>query len=387
MRRIYDLRLVYDYIWGNDIEEYNIDDLENDPEFMLQVMEKTRDKKMYDFCSDSVKTDYAFVRNIIELFKDDFKFICNVVDTYLDSLSDAEKIQGTSYAELNIVMTGLCGRSLNEYAIMAAGFYEYERQRAKICINAMNDSDVREQSEAGFLVSVIQYENSPIILNFLAKRMINEYLYGERDNNLEYLIHSRFRSMSDFEEYGEVNFLYDCIYHYDRDLCSYVFDRASSVDFGSVLKEVAKVKRDWSLYMDRVNSWRVDVFGQEFSRYMVDEGGIGKLSYDEVVSYVANKLGVVDTFIKFDSAFYFSYDEDNYKILETDDVKNINKGIALATQLFSRDVIGEDYDDYTEIGDESAEIGDSEPLKVVRFQLMTDKENRGVKYEDSSYNR
>ena len=236
--------------------------------------------------------------------------------------------------------------------------------------------EVKEESAAGFIISFVQYEKSPVILNFIAKRMINESLYGDRDNNLEYLIHSNFRSVDAFENYGEVNFLCNCIYDYDRNLCSYVFDKNSDVDFklffGQALKEIARVKRDWSLYMDRVNAWRVMVFNHELADYMLQDGEIGRLSHDEIISYVAKKLGVSEVFSKFDVDFPDMYDEDNYKILETVDVNNLNKAMSIARGLFSKDVIDEDYDDYVTEDDKDLS------KKVVRFQLVDNKKGRGI---------
>ena len=42
--RKYSIDLINRYINGLDIEEYTIDELEDDPEFMLEVIKKTGDK-------------------------------------------------------------------------------------------------------------------------------------------------------------------------------------------------------------------------------------------------------------------------------------------------------------------------------------------------------
>ena len=42
----YNNKLIEDYIQGNDIEGYNIDDLENDYDFMISVIVKSNDKNM-----------------------------------------------------------------------------------------------------------------------------------------------------------------------------------------------------------------------------------------------------------------------------------------------------------------------------------------------------
>ena len=40
----YSASTVEDYIEGNDIEDFDIDELENDRSFMLDVIKKTKDK-------------------------------------------------------------------------------------------------------------------------------------------------------------------------------------------------------------------------------------------------------------------------------------------------------------------------------------------------------
>ncbi len=374
MRRIYDLKLVYDYIWGNDIENYNVEDLENDPDFMLQVMERSKDKKIYELCSESVKNDYGFVREVVELFKNDLEFVTEVADTYLDSLDEGERIHDLPYTELNIIMSDLYGEVFNNFAVISSFFYEYERRRAKACIDAFDDELMKDESKAGFVITAVQYEESPIIVDFVARRMFNSALYDARDNNLEYLIHSRFKSLEEFKSYGEVQFLRDCIDDYDRRLGLYAFEQKLSSSFENVLaralKEVRYVENSWSMYMDRVNSWRVDVFEHEMFEFMLDSGYSGSLSYDDVISYVANKLGVVDVFKKFDPEFEFSYDREKYKIVDTTDVQSLNKATELATRLFSVDVIDDSYDDY--VDDDFAEnLTEQDDLsgKIVRFKL------------------
>ena len=79
-----------------------------------------------------------------------------------------------------------------------------------------------------------------------------------------------------------------------------------------------------------------------------------------------------EVFSKFDVDFPDMYDEDNYKILETVDVNNLNKAMSIARGLFSKDVIDEDYDDYVTDDDKDSS------KKVVRFQLVDHKKGRGI---------
>ena len=55
----YDENLIDSYINKSPI--LNRKRLENDPNFMLNVIKRTNDKMFYYFCSNSVKHDYNFV--------------------------------------------------------------------------------------------------------------------------------------------------------------------------------------------------------------------------------------------------------------------------------------------------------------------------------------
>ena len=368
----YDLKLVYDYIWGNDIEGYSIDELENNPDFMLLVLEKSKDKRMYDLCSDLVKSSYLFVRGVIDLFKDDLDFLSVVVNNYFNTLTDAEKEQGTAYAELNILMSNLYGKVVNEFTVGAAGFYEFERQRAKACINAFEDLTMKEESKEGFVITAVEYEDNPIIVDFVARRMINSALYNGRFDNLEYLVHRRFKSISDLENYGELRFLQDCISSYDCSLSTYVFDQSKSEMFdtflGQALKEVSGIKYRWPVYMNRVNSWRINVFQYDMNRYMLENDYFGNLSYQDVASYVAHKLGVKEVFKKYDQEFLDNYDDRKYRILDTNDVRCLNNGLELANKLFSVDVINDNYDDY-DVGGSKKSTPNNKGKNIIKFKL------------------
>lgn len=375
MGRTYDLKLVYDYIWGNDIIDYDIDELENDPYFMIQVLERTKDKRVYELCSNSVKTNYTFVRKMIELFSSDLEFLSNVAETYLNSLSDAEKEQGYSYAELNIIMSNLYGRTVNDFSLRAMAFYEAERARALACVSALKDDTIEFSSKKGFIFTACRYEGSDIIVDFVAKRMVNTALYGGK-NSLEYLIHKRFRSIDEFTVYGEVNFLYDCIGDFDQFLGMYVFDpdRSESFEkfFGEALKSVDIVKYAWQMYMDRLNAWRVDYFERELSNYIICSDSFGRLSYDDVINYAANKYGVVDLFKKYDLHFDGDYDAAKYRVLEVPDINFINRATDLMQQLFKQDVIDDNFDDYGDAKNTKVDFGKEPGPSVIKFQLSAD---------------
>ena len=83
MNKHYSKRIIFDYVFGNDIKDYDIDDLENDYTFMMEVIKYTKDKKMYDLCSENVKLNHEFVKFLIIMFQKDRDFIKKVSNYYL----------------------------------------------------------------------------------------------------------------------------------------------------------------------------------------------------------------------------------------------------------------------------------------------------------------
>ena len=82
----YSRKLIWDYINGYYIE--NVDALENDYKFMMDVINITRDKNMYNLCSEEIKSNYEFVMFVIDLFKDDIDFICEIANQYINVVEE-----------------------------------------------------------------------------------------------------------------------------------------------------------------------------------------------------------------------------------------------------------------------------------------------------------
>ena len=71
----YPKKLIFDYISGNDINNFNIDALEEDYLFMIDIINYTKDKATYNWCSDVVKNNHEFVKFILTTLKDDIAIL------------------------------------------------------------------------------------------------------------------------------------------------------------------------------------------------------------------------------------------------------------------------------------------------------------------------
>jgi len=96
----YDKKIINAYINGEDIEDYTIEELENDSKFMKMVIAKTHDKKMYELCSEELKKDPNFIKYIIMFFNSDKEFICKVMDEFIKTADDIK-----TFTELVILMS------------------------------------------------------------------------------------------------------------------------------------------------------------------------------------------------------------------------------------------------------------------------------------------
>ena len=105
--RKYSIDLINRYINGLDIEEYTIDELEDDPEFMLEVIKKTGDKNIYNLCSSSVKLDYQLVKYLVLNFSNDLDFIVDAANNYIDNTRDE-----INPIELSVIMLDVLPKDL-----------------------------------------------------------------------------------------------------------------------------------------------------------------------------------------------------------------------------------------------------------------------------------
>ena len=98
----YSKELINKYIKGEDIENYQIEELENNKDFMIQVIKETNDKNIYNLCTEKVKKDYEMVKFMVLTYNGDLNFITDIADKYLKETGDSlERI------ELTLIMLDL----------------------------------------------------------------------------------------------------------------------------------------------------------------------------------------------------------------------------------------------------------------------------------------
>ncbi len=290
MKKI-DISLVKNYVNGEDLGEFTIEQLENDKDFMMSVISYTNDIKMYSFCSDKVKQDYEFVKYLVLKFKDNSDFITLVADNYLDNTeTDWES------KELSIIMERALPRELSEkYQVLNE--ISYFTKRLEIEIVEAKDSKLESMVGMGFWLIFDQYKGSNIILDYFANNMIGEII---RDNNINFekMLHTQFKSADKITEMGINSYIVKFIGFYDSMLSSYVSTHIDIIK--PIANKIKLIQDDWDKYSCVDESKRYNKMLDMVHEYMSMSNS--NMTENEVLYYVANELGIAKKVKQYDGS-------------------------------------------------------------------------------------
>lgn len=324
----YTNKTVIDYINGEDLGDIDIEELENNPSFMRDVINLSNDKEMYSLCSDTVKNDYSFIKFLIRKFSYDTKFISKIAKDYINNTEDEVK-----RFELLIIMCDLLNRDSNEFIEFRLLLLAEEKSQllqielAKI--EHENEPDVmREIGETGFYLIYDMYNESEIVTNYFAKEMLNRLLQTE-DSGFEDFLHQRYKNVEELEQIGIKKYLIDYISCYDPMLASYISGHISILK--DTMTDIEEIKRRWNTYGTRLESLRYTKIFNCVQRYMESIDYNSSYREDELLYYVAHELGVFEQMFMQDPSMY--QDKDLYEIV-LDEIEDISTDIMSYNDLY-----------------------------------------------------
>lgn len=300
----YSKKMINDYILGNDLEDYSVDELEDDMEFMMLVIDDTNDEKLYNLCSDRLKKDYEFVKYLINKFRNNLDFICVVADYYLFNVDDE-----FSRIELCILMMELTVQNKEknmEYTVALDTVYMAKRVEIEIVKLGLND-DILRDIGMGFLILFDSFNSSEIILNYFAKKTIKEIL-DENDIDLDELLHEQFKTPEQIDKIGINNYMLNFIRYYDSTLSSYL---CTHIDLMSFLREkIELIQKKWTKSILDSERKKYNIIFGNIHNYMVENGVNTFFSETDMLYYAGKELGVLDKILK-----YSGLSEDSYKMI------------------------------------------------------------------------
>lgn len=219
----YSKKLICDYIMGNEISEYNIDDLENDYIFIKEVIESTSDKKMYNICNDKIKGNYDFVKFLINKFKDDKDFCINAFLKFNELNDNYEDEFEISVMVSNLYEINMDTENKKKLLVHALSRQNYisdlsEVQMALIECDAEN---MKESYQTGFIFLKEKYKDRTIVVDYIAKNIIEDNLIKNDDFDFEKYIHESYNSIEKIEKVGLTNVILNSIEKFDTYLYEY----------------------------------------------------------------------------------------------------------------------------------------------------------------------
>ena len=304
----YNKELIINYINGNDIDGYDINELENDKLFMKKVIDFTNDEKMYNFCSDNLKKDYEFIKYIILKFKNNIEFITSVADYFLENTdTDYER------TELSIIMSKLTEREkgVNQYNVLCDAIYSGKRLQIELYKLQNKNEELANEIGMGFLLIYDLYNNSEIILKFYAKKIIED-IFKEYDIELEKLLHSQFKMPDEINKQGLNNYMLSFIEVYDPMLASYA---STHLDVLLSFREnIINVQKNWNKYNNECEREKYNYMFEKVHEYMEAADSIFTEEY--LIYYIGSKLGILEKIKQYD---YVSEEMIEYVIEELSD--------------------------------------------------------------------
>ncbi len=351
MKKSYPTKLIWDYIRGEEIE--NIDELEADYKFMMEVIERTKDKRIYFLCADEVKANKDFVLFLIDMFKEDKEFIINVANYYLKIPHDDSDysvyevaIRMQQILEIGeVAVDRRLYKTLLEYSSALALFYLKINLLVSKTIEEESDQKIKNELGLGFgLIKEGGIITSSIIQDYLAECFLEDILRYEQGKKLEKVVHIRFSFVSSIERIGIYPFLLSYIGSFDPYLKKHVETRLHLLS--NMVAAMKRIEKNWDNYEENHYHDKMNIFyeivNKKIEKYHSSINSETYFRYiDKMNLGIKTKLG---------------YYPDNYnddqemKDLEIEDIKTskifkINEYqclieiIALAKKLFSKRIV------------------------------------------------
>lgn len=217
-------------------------------------------------CSNEVKNNYEFIKFMVLEFSSDLDFIIEVANEYMSMFNNDLDV---TRLELTFIMANLLKdyKNLDEdkmdvsihYNMSKSMFLSSEKVKRQLEIIKEEDLFWKEEFGLGFRINQYEYYcTSDIVMNEIASTYIEDIFYNEADIKLEDLIHNRFKTVEDFNNFGVRKFLLNYIRCYDTNLADYIECHINLLR--DLEKDIDRVIRNFDNYNDNLEVRRNLIF-------------------------------------------------------------------------------------------------------------------------------
>ncbi len=306
----YDKSIVKKYILGGEIKEFDLDELENDYEFMLQVLNETRDKNMLNLCSKEMLENPKFVLGLIRIFNDDEDFIVKTAHNFL--AKDNAPSMPTAEIMVEAYDCLRKGRKKDEDLldnwfpiIEAKMFIDSVMAESLICA---------EKDGHGIGFSHIQYRfmGNEYLQKFFAKELINEKNLFENYEKFEKQLHKTYKSSKSITNRGINTFVIEYIRMHDIELGEFISTRLDLIQ--REIKMVQNIVNNW----DEYEQGKIDDIDAYISSSLFNGPYRGMINYIELITYLNQEMDINEIHKIYERASkHYILDDENDNSIET----------------------------------------------------------------------
>ena len=318
--KTYSKKLVYDYLDGKVILEYDLEELEDDINFMMMAIDYSNDKNMYNVCGDNLKKNFVFIKYLINKFHNNVEFVLEVCQDYFKVATESESL------ELKIILCDYYKKIMIDeiigYEILLNDFYLRERLTCELCKKKTISLEDKDFLGLGFSLILDEYGNNEVIKEYVAKKMLNE-IFDFSELEFEVKLHKKFKSGQDLEKMGINNFIINYIREYDGFLAGYM---VANIDLLSdIRKKIIKLISRWAKYELAKDRELIEIILEEVDKFCNDN--LFFTGYELVIfNYIMEKFKLRDKFLRcnIDLAYYdysFNGEVDDIKKLDINEFK------------------------------------------------------------------
>ena len=207
----YPIKIIDKYVRSKELLSYDIEKLEDDFDFMTQVISFSDDINFYYLCSERLKLNSEFIYFLLYKFPSNDEFIWNAIGYYIDKKKENDLLE--------VFETLLHVESIFSVS-KSSKLHDCRKLIYEMYSNQMNKFE-KDQNYCGFLSIIKELGKSEIVTDFFAKNFIIDYIGDGED--LEERIHNQFDSSTDFRESSDSRFALEYLSEYDFSLSNYAF--------------------------------------------------------------------------------------------------------------------------------------------------------------------
>lgn len=226
--------LIKQYINSCEILDYDIDELEDDFDFITQVINYSNDKNFFFLCSERLKLNNDFINYLMNKFLFDDEFIWLIVQNFINNQSDPLKSLEVLISAKNLLNITFSSR-----------FEECNSALYKLYCNQIEMIEEESKNDTSCFHRVMnRFGSSQLVTDYFAENMISELTDDFGD--LEEAAHSLFFDYESLALNGTERFIIEYLSESDYALSNYAL--LHSYVLKKSLRSIDKIRENWDEY-------------------------------------------------------------------------------------------------------------------------------------------